>query len=347
MLFQTPRLLPQEAEVIGEIDAIHRQFAAPLPRLREWPGLPWRETHDRVVGASDEETPAAASYRLALGFVLQLADAPDFSYDEGIFRALHFLMMRHDPANNPGRWRRGAMLVARQEHFAGYVDYRAPDFRRVPALMAELVAELNTPGDTPAYVRAAMAHLNLATIHPFLDGSGRVARALHTLVLAREGIWMPAFASIDEYVSVNHAAYVNALQEAHGGAWQPEREARSWVRFCLTAHLRQARTLAQSSREYDRLWEELEHEVTQRGLPERVVGALAAAAIAGSLTSQEYETAADVSAAAAGGDLQRLVEAGLLAPEADAFMPAVALKLIAERTREARAPECDPFAARL
>jgi Fic family protein len=345
MLFQTPPLLPREAEVIAEIDALHRQLAAPLPKLREWPGMPWRETHDLVVGTTDEETPAAASYRAALGFVLQLADAPDFMYDEGTLRALHFLMMRHDPAKNPGRWRRGAILVARQEHFAGYVDYRAPDFRHVPGLMAELVAELNTPGDVPAHVRAAMAHLNLAAIHPFLDGSGRVARALHTLVLAREGIWMPAFASIDEYVSMNHAAYFTALQEADGGAWQPERDTRPWVRFCLTAHLRQARTLAQSSREYDRLWEELEHEVAQRGLPERVVGALAAAAIAGSLTSAEYETAADVSAGAAGGDLQRLVEDGLLAREAGAFMPATALKLIAERTHEACAPQRDPFAA--
>ncbi len=345
MLFQTPPLLPREREVIAEIDAIHRQFAAPLPQLREWPGLPWRETHDRVIGTGDEDTPAAESYRSALGFVLHLADAPDFRYDEGILRALHFLMLRHDPGKHPGRWRRGAMLVARQEHFAGYVDYRAPDFRQVPELMAELVADLNTPLDVPAHVRAAMAHLNLATIHPFLDGSGRVARALHTLVLAREGIWLPAFASIDEYVAVNHAAYVAALQEAHGGGWQPERDARPWVRFCLTAHLRQARTLARSSREYDRLWEELEHEVAQRGLPGRVVGALATAAIAGSLTSQEYETAADVSAGAADGDLQRLVEAGLLAPKADAFMPAAALKLIAERTREACVGERDPFAA--
>lgn len=345
MLFQAPPITQREAEVVAEIEAIGRQFVVPLPKLREWPGLPWRETHDRVVGVGHDETPAAESYRAALGFVLQLADAPDFRYDEGIFRALHFLMLRHDPARNPGHWRRGSMLVARQERFAAFVDYRAPDFRRVPGLIAELIAELNAPGKAPAYVRAAMAHLNLATIHPFLDGSGRVARALHTLVLAREGIWMPAFASIDEYVSVNHASYVGALQETHGGAWEPERDARPWVRFCITAHLRQARTFGRRSREYDRLWEELENEVARRGLPERVVGAVAAAALAGSLTSQEYETAADVPAEAAGRDLQKLVEAGLLAPETDAFVPAETVQLIVERTREEHAPESDPFAA--
>jgi len=347
MLFQTPPLLPREAEIIAEIEAIRRQLDAPLPKLREWPGLPWREIHDRVVGAGSEETPAAESYRSALGFVLQLADAPDFRYDEGIFRALHFLMLRHHPAKNPGHWRRGVMLVARQEHFAGYVDYRAPDFRRVPGLMAELFAELNAPGDAPAYVRAAMAHLNLATIHPFLDGSGRMARALHTLVLVREGIFMPAFASIDEYVSMNHAAYVKALQEAHGGAWQPEREARPWVRFCLTAHLRQATRLRKHSRDYDRLWEELEREAARRALPERVVSALATAAMGGQLTTDEYQSFAELSADAASEDLKALVDAGFLAyaDQPPGFTSSAALQAIAARCCEPDEPEPDPFAA--
>lgn len=345
MLFRTPSLAAREAEVIVEIEAIGRQFDASLPRVRQWPGLPWRDIHDRVLGLADDDTPAAVSYQSALNFVLQLADAHDFRYDEGILRALHFLILQHDPAKNPGHWRRGAMLVARHERFAGYVDYRAPDFRLVPKLMAELVAGLNAPGDGPALVRAAMAHLNLATIHPFLDGSGRVARALHTLVLVRAGNWMPAFSSIDEYVSVNHAAYVGALQRVHGGAWHPERDARPWVRFCLTAHLRQARTLAQRSREYDRLCEALERETAQRGLPGRAVCALAAAAIGGSLTREEYETAAQVSSPGASADLDRLVTAGLLAAEADSFVPAASLTALAERVRETRAPASDPFAA--
>ena len=40
--------------------------------------------------------------------------------------------------------------------------------------------------------RAAMGHLNLVMIHPFSDGNGRMARALQTLVLAREGILAPS-----------------------------------------------------------------------------------------------------------------------------------------------------------
>lgn len=350
MLFRTPALEPREAEVIGEIEAIRKQFDAPLPKVRHWPGLPWRDIEARLAGRADEDDEAQAAaehYRAALGFVLELADMPEFRYDEGIFRALHYLMVGAEPAKNPGRWRRGAMLVARAGRFADTVDYRAPDFRQVPALMSVLLAWLNSPDGAPALVRAAMAHLNLAAIHPFLDANGRTARALHTLVLARAGVWLPAFSSIDEYLAGNTGAYVRALQETHGGAWQPERDARPWVRYCLTAHLRQARRLAARSRDYDRLWDELEREAARRALPERTLAALAAAAMGERLTGDDYQSFAEISAAIACEDLERLVEAGLLAktntPHALAASPQ--LQAIAARCCTPDEPEPDPFAA--
>src|SRR3990172_4743171 len=95
----------------------------------------------------------------------------------------------------------------------------------------------------PAIVRAAIAHLNLVLIHPFRDGNGRMARCLQTLVLAREQILEPIFCSIEEYLGRNTLAYYDILAEVGGGSWQPERDALPWVRFSLTAHLRQARTM--------------------------------------------------------------------------------------------------------
>ena len=52
-----------------------------------------------------------------------------------------------------------------------------------------------------------MAHLNLAMIHPFSDGNGRLARCLQTLLLAREQIVSPVFSSIEEYLGQNTQAY--------------------------------------------------------------------------------------------------------------------------------------------
>jgi len=197
-------------------------------------------------------------------------------------------------------------------------------------------------------VRAAMAHLNLTAIHPFLDGNGRMGRTLHTFVLAREGITAPPFASIDEYLSVKTPEFYKALDQVDQGAWQPECDARPWVRFCLTAHLWQARTLMRRTREYDRLWEALEVEVRRRELPEHATSALAQAAIGGNLTAALFESSAMVAGREASDTLERLEQAGLLVATSDAggrsYVAADAVKAIYARTREPRTPEPDPFA---
>ncbi len=368
MLFQTPSITEREAEVIDEIETIRRQLN--LPRLREWPGLPWRAIHDRILQASKNpalgnsffenasaaeepgsENPdawlAAPGYHAALSFLLQLADAPDFAIDEGTIRALHYMMAGHDPRSAAGRWRRGSISV--REDSSGKAMYRAPHAKFIPALMAELIASLNAKDEVPVFIRAAMAHLNLAAIHPFRDANGRMARALQTFVLARDGISAPPFASIDEYLSVNTGEYYRILDEVDEGAWQPERDARPWVRFCLTAHWLQARTLLRRTREYDSLWDELEREAKRRGLPERTIFALAQAAIGGGLTAAQYESAAMAPAHEAGHDLERLVETGLLVATSDkggrCYLAADAVKAIRARTLDPQIPERDPFAA--
>jgi len=124
----------------------------------------------------------------------------------------------------------------------------------VPDLLGGLIDSLST-GDQSVIVRAAMAHLHLAMMHPFSDGNGRMARCLQTLVLAREKIVAPAFSSIEEYLGANTEPYYSVLAEVGGGAWHPERDARSWMRFCITGHYRQARTMLRRVEETEKLWD--------------------------------------------------------------------------------------------
>jgi hypothetical protein len=55
------------------------------------------------------------------------------------------------------------------------------------------------------------------------------------------------------------------------GSYNPANDSRPWVRFILTAHLRQARTMLVRVRETERLWVDLEQVVTGPGLPDRVI----------------------------------------------------------------------------
>jgi Fic family protein len=132
--------------------------------------------------------------------------------------------------------------------------------------MAELIQDMNAPSDVPVLVRAAMAHLNLVMIHPFSDGNGRMGRALQTMVLSREGIVDPRFSSIEEYLGRNTTEYYKILQETGQGAWHPERDTLPWIKFCLTAHYRQAETLLRRIKEMERLNDILDRELKQRSL---------------------------------------------------------------------------------
>ncbi|MGZ5384349.1 MAG: Fic family protein, partial [Acidimicrobiia bacterium] len=190
-------------------------------------------------------------------------------------------------------------------------------------------------------------HLNLVMIHPFKDGNGRMARALQTLVLARERILAPQFSSIEEYLGRNTPAYYDVLAEVGGGKWNPARDARPWIRFVLVAHYRQAHTLGRRIRESERLWEAIDGERQQAGLDERTMGSVYNAAVGLRVRRPDHIEYADVSERVATSDLKKLVEVGLLRAVGDRrgrhYVASERLQDLNRRIQEERKPIPDPF----
>ena len=127
----------------------------------------------------------------------------------------------------------------------------------------------------------------------------------------------PQFSSIEEYLGRNTAQYYQVLADVGQGAWHPDYDVLPWLRFCLTAHFRQAETLLRRSQESGRLWNELEAEVGRRGLQERTLLALHDAARGHRVRNATYRHAAEISEALASRDLATLVAAGLLEAEGE------------------------------
>jgi Fic family protein len=300
---------------------------------------------EEPLDAAQETWAAVMGYRNAMTYVLQLADDPGFAHSEGLLRSLHYMMLSYDLSKHPGRWRPGTIYVRREP--SGEIVYEGPDAGLVPGLMGELVEALNAKDGVSVITRGAMAHLNLVMIHPFSDGNGRMARALQTLVLAREGILAPQFCSIEEYLGRNTPDYYAVLGEVGAGHWHPERDAKPWIRFCLTAHYRQAMTLLRRTRETERMWAELEREVTRRQLPDRVIFALADATVGLRVRSSTYRTAAEISAQVASRDLKMLVDQKLLLPHGEkrgrSYVASQWLRDLRQRTREPHTGIQDPF----
>ena len=302
---------------------------------------------------ADEETRLAlAGYRDAMTYVLQVAQDTSATVDEGLLKSLHFMMLKHRLDTSPGRWRPGEIFVGRES--TGQPVYEGPPPGLVPDLVAATIDELET-SDAPVLVRAAMAHLNLVMVHPFRDGNGRMARALQTLVLAREQITAPVFSSIEEYLGRNTQLYYDVLGEVGHGRWTPHGDARAWLRFCLTAHYHQARTQLRRIEETERLYAACAELAEASGLPGRATGALVEAAYGLRLTHATYKAIVEatagetVSSLTTSRDLRALAEASLIKPIGQTrgrYYLAEAV-LLAQRTRirSTRAPRetANPF----
>jgi Fic family protein len=375
MIFQTPRILDKEIEVLAKIDEVRTTLNYALKTPKRWTGFLRRNltaravqgsnsiegynvTFEDAVAAIEGEEPmdaapepwaAVLGYRNALTYVMQLSDDIHFNLNEELIRALHNLMLLHDPTKHPGRWRPGSIYVRREP--SGEIVYEGPDAGDVPKLMHEFVESNRSAQDTSmhAIVRGAMAHLNLVMIHPFSDGNGRMGRAVQTLVLARADILAPPFCSIEEWLGTkgNTQAYYDILRQVGAGTWHPERDARPWIRFCINAHLQQALTVSRRVKETDKLWSELEIELDRKKLDGRMVPVLYDAAIGIRVRSARYRLAAEVSSQVAARDLRALVSEGLLEPKGEkrarTYTASKALRAIYLGTREPRIPYEDPF----
>jgi Fic family protein len=264
---------------------------------------------ERPVDPDDENRMAIACYARAMDHVGALARDPSFRWLDRVILDLHFDACSFQRGDGPGRWRTGPVGVTGSD---GRLVYRGPDAGEVPGLMAEVVEWLES-GDLDAHsvVRAAMAHLHVVSVHPFADGNGRVSRIVQSLVLAREGLVSPEFGSIEEYLGRHTEAYYAALNEAHGPAYDPGRDASGWIAFCIEAHLAQARQRLNQIEDAAARWARLEELVAARNWPDRLAIALEQSLLGGT-DRASYAHEADVSAPTASADFRRLLDAGLV-----------------------------------
>lgn len=279
---------------------------------------------DEAIAAVENEPPvdertetwqSIVGYRNALTYIMQASSDPYFQFSPQFLKSLQFMIVGHDMTKHPGQWRPGGVFVVNSA--SGDVVYEAPAADRVNDLVQELVANLSAHTSDGAMVSAAMAHLNLTMIHPFKDGNGRMARALQTFVLAREGILHPAFSSIEEWLGNNTPEYYAILADVGKGAWNPTRNALPWVRFCLKAHYQQAATLLRRNEEYGLIYDGVEQIVKKNKLQERMTLPMFDAALGFGLSNSRYRGETDVSEFVASRDLKKLTDLDLLEPKGE------------------------------
>ena len=149
------------------------------------------------------------NYYRALEWVEARANEPR-AIAEGDIKRLHGLAFHG--RNRGTNYRDGQNVV--REAASGRIVYLPPQAGDVPVLMAALVGWVAREieiRELPVPMVAALAHYQLATIHPWFDGNGRTARLLTTLILHRASYGLKGIYSLDEYYARELGAYYRAL----------------------------------------------------------------------------------------------------------------------------------------
>lgn len=371
MIYKEPKLEAPDRKVLdvlrGQRDRLR---LATQSNPRRWHGTLRKNTFARVIQGSnviegynasmdeamaavEEEPPiddvtetwyAINGYRAALTYIMQAAQDPYFQLNKQFLKSIHFMMIGFKMKDYPGQWRPGAIYVVNKA--TGKTVYDAPDVELVDSLVQELVEYIDNQVHESTVVAAAMSHLNLTMIHPFKDGNGRVARALQTLTLAREGMIHPLFSSIEEWLGRNTEEYYKILAEVGQGKWSPQNDALPWVQFCLKAHYQQANTLIRRIEEYEAVFEQIGEIIAREGLNERMSIPLFDTALGIRLTNSRYQKETEESSYVAGRDLKSLTDLEIIEPHGQKrgryYTAGKEIKAAREKARQRRVV-ADPY----
>lgn len=171
--------------------------------------------------ARERDVQEVINYRNVIEYLNRLGERYGLSgpgggvgvYTENWLKKIHELTTEKIlPPEQCGAYRQTKVVIKNSQ--SGEVSFRPPLPLEVPVQLEEFFGWLNsdTGREVHPILRAGITHYELARIHPFTDGNGRVARAFALLVLYREGYDVKRFFSLEEHFDQNAEEYYSALQ---------------------------------------------------------------------------------------------------------------------------------------
>src|SRR3989344_3056379 len=169
------------------------------------------------VVARDRDVLEIINYRNVLKFIdeiqAQIGSSGNYNFTLETILEMHRLTTEKIlPAQSGGQFRTRQVVVKNTK--TGQISYSPPPAVEVPYLVEDLVSWINSDEakQTHPVIKAGIIHYELARIHPFTDGNGRVARAVATLVMFLDNYDIRKFFSFEEYFDENPMQYYLTLQ---------------------------------------------------------------------------------------------------------------------------------------
>ena len=168
-----------------------------------------------------------------------------------LFREIHEVLLSHGRGadKDPGQFRKSQNWLGGTR--PGNAVFVPPPPDKVVELMGQLEKFLHDePSKTPLLIKTALAHVQFESIHPFLDGNGRLGRLLITLLLCAEGALAQPTLYLSLFFKSHRQEYYDLLQRVRTeGAWE------AWVLFFLTGVKQTATQAVQTAKQLVDLFE--------------------------------------------------------------------------------------------
>lgn len=239
----------KEALLSSQIEGTQSSFSDLLLfESKEAPGVPLDDVEEvsHYVAAMNH-----ALERLRGGFPLSLR----------LIRETHGILLSggHGANKMPGEFRTSQNWIGGSR--PGNAAFVPPPPNQVAECMGLLEKFLHDdPVKTPLLIKAALAHVQFETIHPFLDGNGRIGRLLITLLLCAEGALAQPMLYLSLYFKTHRDAYYNLLQRVRTeGAWE------AWLDFFLAGVIDTTEQAARSAQRILELFRNDHERIEQLG----------------------------------------------------------------------------------
>lgn len=183
-----------------------------------------------------------------------------FPLSNRLLKEMHSVLMARGRSSDkdPGEFRRSQNWIGGTR--PGNASFVPPPRDEVESCLGALESFLHEQNGMPALIKAALAHVQFDTIHPFLDGNGRLGRLLIVLLLHHGGLLSQPLLYLSLYLKQHRAVYYGHLDRVRTtGDWE------SWMDFFLEGVDQTANGAVQTAKQLMNLFDEDENKVRLTG----------------------------------------------------------------------------------
>jgi Fic family protein len=190
-----------------------------------------------------------------------LARLPDLPVSVRLIREIHAELLRGVRGGRlqPGELRTTQNWIGPAGCTLNTAAFVPPPHHVVPQALSDLEKFLHEDNSLPPLVKIALAHVQFETIHPFLDGNGRVGRLLITFLLTEARVLHKPVLYLSHYFKQHRQEYYDQLQAVRDrGAWE------AWLTFFLRGVIAVADEAAETARRILQLREQHRAAITEQ-----------------------------------------------------------------------------------